>query len=89
MKTYWGVEVQLHAFLTSALDGGEWSPLYPQGKSPWFPLDRRLSGLQSCSGHSGKERGSYIFIPYLQPFGREISELPPTRKNFKNNLDEK
>jgi hypothetical protein len=24
-KTHWGVEVQLHAFLTSALDGGEWS----------------------------------------------------------------
>jgi hypothetical protein len=22
MKTYWGVEVQYHAFLTSALDGG-------------------------------------------------------------------
>jgi hypothetical protein len=27
MKTYWGVEVQLHAYLTSALDGGEWSAL--------------------------------------------------------------
>jgi hypothetical protein len=24
-KTYWGVEVQLHSFLTSALDGREWS----------------------------------------------------------------
>jgi hypothetical protein len=25
MKVYWGVEVYLHAFLDSALDGGEWS----------------------------------------------------------------
>jgi len=25
MKTYGGVEVQLHAFVTSELDGGEWS----------------------------------------------------------------
>jgi hypothetical protein len=25
MQAYWGVEVQFHAFLTSALDGGEWS----------------------------------------------------------------
>jgi len=24
-KTYWGVEVWLYAFLTSILDGGEWS----------------------------------------------------------------
>jgi hypothetical protein len=24
-KMYWGVEVQLHAFLISALDGGGWS----------------------------------------------------------------
>jgi hypothetical protein len=29
MKTYWGVEVYLHAFLTSALDGGEWSTSRP------------------------------------------------------------
>jgi hypothetical protein len=25
VKKYWGVEVHLHAFLISALDGGEWS----------------------------------------------------------------
>jgi hypothetical protein len=25
MKTYGGIEANLHAFLTSALDGGEWS----------------------------------------------------------------
>jgi len=28
MKTYWGVEVELHA-LTSALGGGEWSASRP------------------------------------------------------------
>jgi hypothetical protein len=26
--------------------------LYPQGRSPWYPLDRRLGGLQSQSGHN-------------------------------------
>jgi hypothetical protein len=24
--------------------------VYPQGKSPWYPLDRRLGGPQSRSG---------------------------------------
>jgi hypothetical protein len=28
-------------------------PLYPQGENPWYPLDRRLGGPQSRSGHSG------------------------------------
>jgi hypothetical protein len=35
--------------------------LYIQGKSPWYPLDRRLDGPQDWSGHSGKEKKS---IPY-------------------------
>jgi hypothetical protein len=34
MKTYWGVEVELHAFLTSALDGGEWSASRPAALTP-------------------------------------------------------
>jgi hypothetical protein len=29
MNTYGGVQVQLRAFLTSALDGGEWSASLP------------------------------------------------------------
>jgi len=33
-------------------------PLYPQGKSPWYPLDRRLGGPQSCSGQGGEEKNS-------------------------------
>jgi len=28
-------------------------PLYPQGTSPWYPLDRRLGGPQSRSGGGG------------------------------------
>jgi len=30
---------------------------HPQGKSPWYPLDRRLGGPQSRSG-SGDEKNS-------------------------------
>jgi hypothetical protein len=30
--------------------------LYPRGKSPQYPLDRKLSGPQSQSGHGGKEK---------------------------------
>jgi hypothetical protein len=41
-------------------------PLYPQGKSPWYPLDRRLGGLQSWSGHSGEEKNSQP-LPRLKP----------------------
>jgi hypothetical protein len=30
--------------------------LYPQGKSPWYSLDRKLSGPQSWSGCGGEEK---------------------------------
>jgi hypothetical protein len=33
-------------------------PLYSQGKSPWYPLDRRLDGPHSRSGHGGEEKNS-------------------------------
>jgi len=39
-KTYGGVKVQLHTFLTFAVDGGELFhalATLPQGKRSWFP----------------------------------------------------
>jgi hypothetical protein len=35
MKTYGGVDVQTHVFLTSALVGGEWSASRPDRFIPW------------------------------------------------------
>jgi len=47
-------------------------PLYSQKKSPRYPLDGRLGGLQSRSGHDVEEK---IFLP---PPGNETpsSDLP-------------
>jgi len=32
--------------------------LYPLGKSPWYPLDRRWGGPQSHSGCGGEEKNA-------------------------------
>jgi hypothetical protein len=55
------MEVELHAFLTSALGGGELSASrlgrFTHGeRAPLHPLDRRLSGTQSGSGRDGEEK---------------------------------
>jgi len=55
MKTYEGAVVQLHAFLTSALDRGELSALlsgrFTSGeKCPRYPLYWRLGWPQGRSG---------------------------------------
>jgi hypothetical protein len=41
-------------------------PLYPQGKSPWYPLYRRLDGPQSRSGGCGEEK-TFQTPPGLEP----------------------
>jgi hypothetical protein len=33
-------------------------PLYAQGKSPWYPLDRSLGEPQSRSGRGDEEKNS-------------------------------
>jgi len=42
-------------------------PLYPQEKSPQYPLDRRLGGALSHSGHSGKGKNSQPRNLIIQP----------------------
>jgi hypothetical protein len=39
---------------------------YHQGKSPCYPLDRRLGGPQSRSGRGGEEKNSQR-LPELEP----------------------
>jgi hypothetical protein len=58
-------------------------PLYPQRKSPWYPLDRRLGGPHSWSGHGGEGINSYplsgpeppITQPTAQHYTTELSGL--------------
>jgi hypothetical protein len=55
-----GVDVYLHASLTSALGGGEWPDslpgrFNPKEKSPRYSLDRRLGGPRSRSGGGEEE----------------------------------
>jgi len=47
MDAYWALEIQLHAFLTSALGGG---------RSPRYPFDRGLPGPLIWSGRGGEEK---------------------------------
>jgi hypothetical protein len=59
-------------------------PLYPQGKGHWYPLDRRLGGSKSRSGHGGEEKNSQLLpgleTPIIQPVAQryttELSQLP-------------
>jgi hypothetical protein len=53
-----GVEVNLHTFLTSALNGagGSEPDCSALGDSLQYPLDKRLGQPISQSGHGGKEK---------------------------------
>jgi hypothetical protein len=66
-----GVEIYIHAFLTSALDGSGFNSftlrlIYHQVKIPWYPLDRRPGETQSWPGRSGEEKNSHP-LPALEP----------------------
>jgi hypothetical protein len=58
-------------------------PLYSQGKSPWYPLDRRLGGPQNRSGRGSEQKNSQslpeleppIIQPVAQRYTAELSRL--------------
>jgi hypothetical protein len=58
MKKYWEEKVQLHAFISSALDGGKQSASHPGYFTTPYPLDMRLDWLQSQSRCGGKKKTS-------------------------------
>jgi hypothetical protein len=52
-------------------------PLYLQGKSTRYPLDRRLGGPQSHSGRGGEEKNSHP-PPGIEPYNPDRPARSPT-----------
>jgi hypothetical protein len=86
MKMYWGVEICLHAFLTPALDGGEWSASRPfrfsPGKESSVPIGRRPCGPQSRSGRGGEEKNSICSTVSIYVL-KYIFEMQKDRSRFR------
>jgi hypothetical protein len=88
MKAYWrsgGIALRILDFGTRWSWVVSFTPqlLYPQGKSPYYPLDRRLGGPQNLSGRDGGEKNSQplpgLEPPIIQPVAQYI---PKTNKSF-------
>jgi hypothetical protein len=65
MKAYWGLDVYIHIFLTSALVGGEWSASRP-GR---FTLGERSPGTHCVGPRAGLddvEKWKFLTIPGLE-----------------------
>jgi hypothetical protein len=80
MKTYGGVDICIHLFLTLTLAG------LPQGKSPQYPLNRRLGGPQNESGERGEKKnialtGTRTLTP--RPSSPQPDPVPPVLYLFK------
>jgi hypothetical protein len=49
-------------------------PLYSQGKSPWYSLDRRLGGPQSRSGRGDEEKNSQPLVGLELPIIQHVTK---------------
>jgi hypothetical protein len=70
MKVYRGVDVQIHAFLTSALVGGEWSSSSPRRFGP----RERAPGAHWIGGWVGPRAGLHV-EKILDPTGTPTPTL--------------
>jgi hypothetical protein len=69
MKTYWGVAVYIHVFLTSALVGGEWSVSCSSRFTPGerTPCTHRIGGLVGPrTGLNDVEYRKFLTLPELE-----------------------
>jgi len=65
IKAYWWEETKLHAFLTSAPDGGAWSASAEAlflGKEPLHSLNTRLGEPQIQSGCNAEKKKSLLLL---------------------------
>jgi hypothetical protein len=62
-------------------------PLYPQGKSPRYPLDRKVGGPQSRSGRGGDAK-NFQSPPGIEPynFDRPTRQKQSKSKKKKKNI---
>jgi hypothetical protein len=74
VKTYWGVEVLLHAFLTLAVGGGEWSASFSGHFAPGAHCMGGWVDPQSQSGRDGEEKTRHCPCRELNP-GRPAHSL--------------
>jgi hypothetical protein len=70
VKTYGGVDVQIHVFLTSALIGGEWSTSRPGPFTPGTHWVRGWVDLRTGLDDVEKKKISPLPGLELQPLGR-------------------
>jgi len=50
-------------------------PIYPQGKSPWYPPDRRVGGPQRRSGRGGEEINSQPLSGLEPPIIKPVAQF--------------
>jgi hypothetical protein len=58
-----------------------------QGKSPWYPLDRRLGGPQSHSGRGGLEKNSQP-PPGIEPQNPIVQPVAQRYTNWGHNRED-